>query len=711
MADILNRLLLDTRNFDANLSKSKKSVNDYSGGVSNMAKTAGLGIGKLAGALGIAMGAGEAFNRVLNSSQALGDMTARNMDSLKMSVDQFFYSIGSGEFSSFLRGLGDIIDKAKEAHGALDQLGNTQISHRYFSSENRKAIAKAEYVARNKFAPINDRIKGFEDWKKGIDEQGQINQTLRHDLVNAVTKSIESEIGAGKLKVTMDDARMALKIDVTNPTKRDELKNRYSAEYNEYKKAVGKLDAAYQHFDKNGNVTNDRKGAYRAITREEKENEFAKLGEKYREAIVVNAMLNKYKDNELTNIANMMEQYQSVEEALYSLSIAFNTTAIKFNKENKKAKDFTPIESLEGYKVYIGDSPSTGGGGKTPPPAGGSIAAINEEIAAKNKELINATTMQARIAVQTTINELEAKKISLQIEIDKGIFKAEHGENKLSNVASSEMKGVLNSGSEKTKGSISTDLSGIQLSKIKTATETLIDEYIAECEIIDKKINAQIAMLPMVKSNAARKTIENAIKGLEKEKVDLKMEKQGKIKTPVSKNDVNLLGEYQEGLYGISQAMGYMANATGEGAAAWLSWGSSILNAVAQAIPAIKQMIPALTAKAGGEAIVGSAASGPLGWITAGAAVASIIAAFASLPKFANGGIIQGGSTFGDMNLARVNAGEMILNGIQQRKLFNLLDGRESPSSNIGGPVRFIIKGKDLEGVLTNVSNQKRRVR
>lgn len=837
MADIITRLLLDTKNFDAKLDRSKSSVNSFQGGISNMAKTAGAGVLKFAGTLGIAMGAGEAFNRVLNSSQELGDMTARNMAALKISVDDFFYSLGSGEFSSFLSGLGDIIDKAKDAHSALDQLGNTKISHSYFSAENESKIAGAQYVAKNKFAPLEDRVKAFEDWRVGLESQGDINKTLQHDLIKAITTSVESEIGATKLGVTMDDVRMALKVDVTNPLKRDELKSQYSAEYKEYRKKVSKLDAAYQHFDKNGNITDDIKGEYRLKTQTEKDNELTRLNEKYREAIVINAMLNKYEDEELTTIANMAIEYRKLDSALASTSREYNETANEFNNANKAVKGFTAVASLEGYKVYSGSSTPTGTK-PTPPPAG-SAGLLNEQIAAKNKELLNATTLQARAEIQKTINELEARKISLNISTEKEVFRNKYGENKLdatkaqkqfseyinvdkeisakskeltnatteqarvavqktiseleekkiklkvsiekeiqtnsvdsktkkdfseyvsveediskqntqlinttteqariavqstineleakkiqisANVSlkpdlSSEMAGVLNDGSkdqkgnQKTKGSSSTDISGVKLPKIKTITDTLIDEYIAECDVIDKKINAQIAMLPKAKSDAAKKTITNTIKGLEKEKLDSKLIKQGKIKSPVSSKDVKTLEEYQDNLYGISDAMRLMSGVMGEGAASWLNWGASLLSTISQGIPAIRDLVKALQAKAAGEAIAGASAAGPLGWIAAGAAVASIIASFASIPKFANGGIIEGNSTFGDMNLARVNAGEMILNGMQQSNLFRLLDGGYRMSANNGGTVSFKIHGRDLEGVLRNHTNQKNKVR
>lgn len=62
------------------------------------------------------------------------------------------------------------------------------------------------------------------------------------------------------------------------------------------------------------------------------------------------------------------------------------------------------------------------------------------------------------------------------------------------------------------------------------------------------------------------------------------------------------------------------------------------------------------------------------------AAIASIIATITALfasfaGSFADGGIISGSSFHGDKMLARVNAGEMILNQKQQGNLFNALNG------------------------------------
>lgn len=100
--------------------------------------------------------------------------------------------------------------------------------------------------------------------------------------------------------------------------------------------------------------------------------------------------------------------------------------------------------------------------------------------------------------------------------------------------------------------------------------------------------------------------------------------------------------------------------------------------------------VAANTAKGASEAGA-SAAKLPFPWniVAIGGAIAAAIAAFAVIPKFAGGGIISGGPSSGDKILARVNAGEMILNGKQQSNLFEAINSgklgsSQSSSVNIG---------------------------
>lgn len=610
MADLVTRLLLNSSQFDNNIRQSTQQVQQFQ----NTARNITGMIGKFAGALGLAMGAGEAFNKVLNSSQTLGDMTASNMAALKSTVDEFFYSLGSGDFTSFFNGLDGIINRAKDAYVAIDQLGNTRISHDYFSAENQAKIAESQYVAKNKFAPLEERVKAFENWKGTLENQKEINQTLQQDIVSYVTKAVESEIGTDMIKVTMDDVRMALKVDVTNPTKREELKERYSNAY-----------GAYTGFDKAkrkelNNATTPERIA--AINEQLQDN-----ANKQREAVIVNALLNKLKDEELTALKDNAKQYQTLTSSLSSISREYNETASEFNSANKAVKGFNAVSSLEGYKVYTG-TVSTGGTVKKKVevvPKEGSIAKLDAEIALKKKELNLVISDTDRVRINKELEALTEKVRVIEFQY-----------------------------------------------KYPDAPTGKLDDRRGGLALLAKK-----PQMP--------------------------------TKLEISKKDVKVNNEYAESLGAVASMMGAITNMTSEGAATWLQWSATLLGAVATAIPAIQALTNAKKGEAIGNAVASATQTPVVGWLLAGAAVASVIAAFASMPSFSTGGIFAGNSTIGDMNLARVNSGEMILNNRQQKNLFNLLNG--NGTSVAGGEVTFKIQGKELVGVLSNYNNRINKVK
>jgi tape measure domain-containing protein len=116
----------------------------------------------------------------------------------------------------------------------------------------------------------------------------------------------------------------------------------------------------------------------------------------------------------------------------------------------------------------------------------------------------------------------------------------------------------------------------------------------------------------------------------------------------------------------------------------------------------------ASSAKAG-EAVAGATAAGaeipfPYNIIAIAAGVAAVVAALASMSKYAKGGIVGGNSYSGDRQMARVNSGEMILNRAQQGTLWNMLNGK----GGVGNNVQFKIRGTDLIGVINNEQSKRR---
>ena len=152
----------------------------------------------------------------------------------------------------------------------------------------------------------------------------------------------------------------------------------------------------------------------------------------------------------------------------------------------------------------------------------------------------------------------------------------------------------------------------------------------------------------------------------------------------------------------ISSMMSSIAKCTDDATASWLNYFANIIGTAGQLITTIQAIA---TANA-----INSVSQIPLvGWLSIGAAAASCIAAFASIPKFKDGGIV-GGNNYNDGVHCMLSSGEMVLNKAQQGNLFKLINNGTTPSSNNGGEVQFKISGKNLIGVLNNYNNKINKV-
>ena len=141
---------------------------------------------------------------------------------------------------------------------------------------------------------------------------------------------------------------------------------------------------------------------------------------------------------------------------------------------------------------------------------------------------------------------------------------------------------------------------------------------------------------------------------------------------------------------------------------------ASITGSIAEAVPAIMSLVGAKSAEAVAN---GTAEASKVPFPANIAAIASTVAAIMSVigtiasvaGSFAEGGIISGGSQIGDQMVAKVNSGEMIINGKQQQNLWKAIS-----TGNLGGNIEnhisvsnVRVKGSDLYLALKNYSKVK----
>lgn len=703
MSDIITRLLLKTNDFDANLNRAKGSVNSFQGGISSMARTAGAGIMKFAGTIGVAVSAYEGFNKVVNSSQTTGDAWVKTQDQMKASVDSFFASIAMGNFGGFLSNLQNVIDKAGELSVALDNLetktlfNNSEVNDLNTKYQIELNKAKARNISDKERNEHLEKAKGYLlEMSKLHDSLSKANIatsyiTLQADLSKqGFNKNVSKDVWEYLLKDSNrpDIDQRAARYNNTIKNYENQLAHTYNPETGEWltQTEADKIKKKLSEYKSSKSGNFDRLASV-----------FVELADDEKSAIA-NAMKMRATANAL-----------SVSISQKELEIANTDARINGTHNKKKDKEDLPLE--------------------------GTLAWYDAEISHLNKKLSEETTMQARAAVQAEINELERQKIHLKIVVDQEAFKIKHGEMKGSKVDDIGYTEQYNMFSEMLSER-EYALSKATDERSKASIQSQIDKLQETIKVLNKA-RYELEHTPIgdvygaLRGNAGSK--KQGSFDLRKEIGNMKLPK---FKSPIKKKDVDLNEEYAESLGLIGSVMGNLSGVTNDSASAYLQWGANVLSSISMAIPLIMKLTTAKTAEAAAEAASSAAKVPFVGWMAAAGAALSVVATMASIPKFANGGIVPGISFAGDKVPAMLNSGEMILNGSQQANLFKILNsklysgldvsrpnispipghlaGLISPSPN-GQKVEvsgnFKVRGQDLELVLNNRSRIKNKIR
>lgn len=348
---------------------------------------------------------------------------------------------------------------------------------------------------------------------------------------------------------------------------------------------------------------------------------------------------------------------------------------------------------------------------------------VREKADAKIKEFLNNTTLKDKTD--------KGKPIAVSDVAAKGSI--DYIETQISDLS----KKLKSATDEATRQGIRIAIEKLKDEKLKIEMEPLpegsIDYLNAKISSLTKKLNTET-------DEAVRQGIRTAIEKINKEKYNIELEatlgrlkpmegdkfgvsakgrnatediKSGYISVKgVSSDAIKSNYDYADSLGAIGNMMSSVSQLTNDGAASWLSYASNIIQAVGQALP----QLSALATKNASVAATGAAASVSsipvVGWVMAGTAVASVIAAMANIPKFANGGIVPGNLYSGDRVPAMVNSGEMILNRSQQGRLFDILNskgGVNGKDVRVTGEV--VVSGEQMKILLDNTNRKLRRGR
>lgn len=605
-ADLIAKLKLDSSNWDTQINKSKKSIKKFETDskqsmVSLDSVTGKLGSSfvKFAGFIGLAVGAGETLNKMLESNQTTSDLFHNNLNAAKDSVDLFFKSLTTGDWSAFNGGILGTFDNLKNLSMMLDELADKKLSLGFIRADDLKDIERFEQIAKDTNKTLAERKDAASNMQGVINHLNKRTKETADFELNTLNQNYASKSG---LKIDTEDLKYFAKNTNFSGTLTTEANNAYKT-YIQLNKEAAKLKKQFDYEVKNFGFDPTKKNQKKYLDKKKE----AELYKSENEFLIKQGWLTEENDEARQKMIQTLIEQINLEKEIYSLQKRADETirGVSTASSSKKTSSTISTKKVEGKE--------------------GSLAYLNKELAELNTKLSLATDEATRYGIREAIKKVNREKLMIELE-------ATLGTNKLK---SKELK--------KIQGKIPSDI---------------LNE-----KIYDKAVKS---------TNSKNKLFE----------VD------------------NSALDY---LTAMGSLMGSFTGLADNAGAAWLQYTANLISSVAA-------MLPALASLFGITAALGIAEQTKIPWpmnlIAMAATGAGLIAAIASVPKFAQGGIVAGNSFVGDKNLVGINSGEMILNKGQQSRLFNLLDGKQSLNSGVNGNVTFKIQGKELIGVLNNYSNK-----
>ena len=699
-----------------NFGKENSTASEASNGLSNALSLNLLRLGKIGVVL---MAAKQAFGPLISAmeeNETAADNLAEAWSAAESAFTSFKISLTTADFSNVLRNLNEIIKTGREAARSLDKLETNNGIRNNMLADLRADDAEDKVIIRDKKSTpeqkkaAQNRIEARKPkLAQAAKNQSEENKNHALDLIGArLAQGGITEMTVGRKKFA-------------------QLKKNIYDDFKIENKKLGKISYSYNQ------SVGDPMLSTSTIQKMTKTVDLDDLfGDKVRGKINPYVQAASQSREQAANYMLTMNRYSQKD-----IETNTNTTTTNTRVEQQKtglAKLEDDLYKLEQKKANM--------------PIEADFTEINKQIAEKEKEIHAAKVKMGIIVEKTGLEKLEDDLAKLKhtkatmdvngdfTEINKQIADKEK------EIEQAEIKmGIREDPKTTMLNKFSSSLSELYNSKRDTDTVESYNslDFLEEKDEmtqnkdrlrqIDAEKNANAALISSIyelldlykelEGTAPFKLALEFANDLDKEMEDLNKEVGVIVTRCLELNDAQKRQEkagenietWQSSLTGLGSTFSSVGDAVGGTTGEILNMTSTVLSTTAQMIP----QIISLTAAEGSEALAAVTASGakqpfPANLIAIAAGVAAVVAALST--TFADGGIFGGAGTVGDLNIARVNKGEMILNGTQQSRLFNLLNGQGGYSDVMAGgnDVKFIIKGKNLEGVRTNYYKRQSRL-
>ena len=343
-------LKCDSTDYDKKLAAAKKKTKSFGQESVDMFKA-------VAAAVAGSKAAMEVFNRVIASSQTIGDKYAATMQTAKSVTDQFVYALANADFSRFNSGLNDIITKSRDAYNALDQLGNTQISYNYITGRNRAALRDNLLKVRDVSLPMSERKQAYADAQSIYADIKKQTDTFKSTTEDYIKAALADVSGLMKESIKMEDFVSALMVDIgSDPAAAREMIQKQYAMYQREAARIGEYASRTTTNSYGQMVANVNYDPARA------KSEMATLNESNRSLLVAYNLLFKYTDEELKKLTGYLTQADNAEYAVGEFATQIREAGNALNQPIKPGtvgEVINPKHKVGNLSLYGGNTSSS----------------------------------------------------------------------------------------------------------------------------------------------------------------------------------------------------------------------------------------------------------------------------------------------------------------------------------------------------------------
>jgi hypothetical protein len=200
------------------------------------------------------------------------------------------------------------------------------------------------------------------------------------DITTAVSAQVSRDTGIAASAISFEDIYDALTVDATKG--RDAAKQYAREQYKAYQEEVAKLNRATSSVTTYG--FGEGQTTETLVDQEARAAGMERLNAQYKQAIIYNTLLNKYSDEELEGLGKQAQSYYSINQQADALTRRLNLQA----------------KRIEGGSISPSVPPV-----EAPSYDAGSLGQLQDQLKAANQALVAATSDEARQAAQALVDQ------------------------------------------------------------------------------------------------------------------------------------------------------------------------------------------------------------------------------------------------------------------------------------------------------------------